>query len=58
MWCEASSEPTDCAIGDKLIFSGDLQSTADAIHTALTMTEEAKKSNWEKLFAVSWRFYA
>lgn len=45
------------ANGHELILSGDLQSTADAIHTALTMTEEAKKSNWEKLFAVSWRFY-
>lgn len=36
-------------------YIGDLQSTSDAIHTALTMSEEDKKSNWEKLFAV--RFF-
>ena len=32
--------------------TGDLQSTADAIHTALTMTEEQKETAWQKLFAV------
>lgn len=32
---------------------GDVQSTADAINTALTMTPDLRKSNWQKLYAVS-----
>lgn len=32
---------------------GDVQSTADAIHAALTLPAAQRESNWEKLFAVS-----
>jgi trehalose 6-phosphate synthase len=32
---------------------GDVQSTADAIHTALTTSEETRHTNWQKLFNVS-----
>jgi trehalose 6-phosphate synthase len=31
-----------------------VQSTADAIHTALTTSEETRHTNWQKLFNVSW----
>ena len=34
-------------------WTGDVQSTADAIHDALTMDAETKKSNHEKLWKVS-----
>lgn len=33
--------------------SGDVQSTADAIHVALTLSAEQRQSNWEKLYNVS-----
>lgn len=39
--------------GSLLINPWDVQSTADAIHVALTMGSEQRKSNWEKLFNVS-----
>ena len=42
--------------GSLLINPWDVQSTADAIHTALTMSEEQKKNNWQKLFSVSRSF--
>lgn len=37
--------------GSLIVNPWDLQSTADAIHTALTMTEEQKETAWQKLFA-------
>ncbi|ORY30809.1 alpha,alpha-trehalose-phosphate synthase [Naematelia encephala] len=37
--------------GSLLINPWDVQRTADAIHTALTMSQETRKSNWEKLFS-------
>jgi trehalose 6-phosphate synthase len=33
-------------------FAGDVQSTADAIHAAVEMSPEQRKSNWEKLYKV------
>ncbi|OCF30808.1 alpha,alpha-trehalose-phosphate synthase [UDP-forming] 1 [Kwoniella heveanensis CBS 569] len=36
--------------GSLLINPWDVQSTADAIHAALEMGDEQRKSNWEKLF--------
>jgi hypothetical protein len=32
---------------------GDVDSTASAIHTALTLSPETRAQNWTKLFAVS-----
>lgn len=37
--------------GSLLVNPWDVQSTADAIHAALTMSPEQRKSNWQKLFA-------
>jgi len=36
---------------------GDVQNTADAIHLALTLSDEQRKSNHQKLFNVSYNSY-
>ncbi|KAL7420149.1 Trehalose-6-P synthase/phosphatase complex synthase subunit [Cryptotrichosporon argae] len=44
--------------GSLIINPWDVQSTADAIHAALTMSGEQRKSNWEKLYNYVKKFTA
>lgn len=49
--CEYLFLQWDCAD-----YSGDVDSTASAIHTALTLSPQVREQNWTKLFSVSHKY--